>query len=347
MNDLLFLFVLAVLTFFSGLPAAFNVALITGTASKRPDAGKEQNEKGHGTALFKKGGGGSAPSPDPAIGQAALKQAQLGEEWLNFAREQFAEGNERQKKMDELTGRVTGEQLASMERQNKWALEDRDRYKNVFQPMEDKFIKEAEGWDSPERQEQMAAEAKADVLGNADAQRQAMVRQQAGMGVNPNSGRFQAAEREGNLNTALASAGAQNSARNQVISQGMALRADAINMGKGLPAQSAQAAGLGLGAGNAAVGNMAAGNQGFYQNAGLMGQGFQGAMGGYAGQANTLNSLYGNQLNAWAANRQAGSSGASGLMSGLGSLMGAALHCLRHSHLKNSKRIKSPYRAAP
>ena len=270
-------------------------------------------------------GGSSAPAPDKNIGIAALKQAETGEDWLKFAEQQFAVGNERQKAIDALTNKVTQAQLDTMNQSNTWAKEDRTRYKSVFQPLEDKFIQDANNWDSAARQEKMAGEARADVLGAAEAERQATNRQLAGMGVNPASGRFSGITRAQDTITALGAAGAANQARNTVRTQGMALRGDAINMGKGMASQAAGAAGLGLNAGNSATGNIGAANNQWRGNVGIMGQGYQGAMQGYAGQASTLNQLYGNQLQGWSAQQQQAGANSAGLMSGIGSMAGMGL----------------------
>lgn len=283
-------------------------------------------------------GGGKAPAPDPNIGIAALKQVELGEKWLSFAEEQFAVGNERQKAIDALTNQVTQAQLDTMSQSNTWAKEDRGRYKSVFQPMEDKFIDEANNWDSTARQDKMAAEARADVLGAADMQRQASGRQLAAMGISPISGRFAGVNRAGDTATALNAAGAQNQARNTVRQQGMALRADAINMGKGMASQAAGAAGIGLNAGNSATGNAANANNQWRANQGVMSQGYQGAMQGYAGQASTLNSLYGNQLSGWSAQQQQAGANAAGLMSGIGTAAGLGLMAFSSKEYKEDKQ---------
>lgn len=285
-----------------------------------------------------KGGKSKAPAPDPNIGKAALMQAQTGKDWLSFAKEQFAIGNERQQGIDALENQIREQQIATQDQANTWAREDRDRYTSVFRPMEDKFIDEANNWDSAARQEKMAAEARADVLGAADMQRQASNRQMAAMGINPNSGRFAGNQRAGETATALNAAGAQNQARNTVRQQGVAMRADALNMGRGLPSQAAGAAGLGLTAGNSAMGNALNANNSWRSNVGIMGQGFGGAMQGYAGQAGTLNSLYGNQLQGWAAQNQASSANSAGLMSGIGSIAGMAMSYFSSEELKTDKK---------
>ena len=101
---------------------------------------KEERPKWHDIAMFKKGGGGSAPAADPNIGKAALKNAQIGEDWLKFAKEQFEVSNERQVGQDKLANEVTQQQLDSSKQAQEWATADRDRYETVFRPMQDQFI---------------------------------------------------------------------------------------------------------------------------------------------------------------------------------------------------------------
>lgn len=268
------------------------------------------------------GGGGSAPKPDPMIGLAAMKSAQTGEEWLGVAKEQFGVANERQAKLDELTSQVTKTQLAGMENANAWASEDRNRYKTVFQPMEDKFINTAQNWASPEKQAEAAGEAKADVLGAAQTAQQARERQMTGMGVNPASGRFAGVAQAGDTATALASAGAQNTARTTLRNQAVALQSDAINMGKGLPSQATQALGLGTQTGNSIVGNNTNVNAQANSNVGVLQSGYNTAMTGYNQQANILQNQYNSQLDAWKAQQQASAANSQGLMSGIGSVAG-------------------------
>lgn len=270
-------------------------------------------------------GGGDAPSPDPQIGKAALMQAKTGEQWLDFAREQFTVGNARQEKVDALNNQVTAAQLQSMKDSNQRAGEQWDRYNTVFKPVEDRVVADAMSWDSPERQAQMAAEAKGDVMSAASAGRQQSQRQMASMGVDPRSGRFAAMDRGSNLSTALASAGAQNNARSQTRLQGAAMREGVSNMGRGATSTAAQQLGLGLQSGNSAMGNQLGAEGNFRANGQVMGQGFQGAMQGYQGQANTLSNLYGQQMQGWQTQQQQAGANAAGLMSGIGTAAGLAM----------------------
>lgn len=284
-----------------------------------------------------------APAPDPNIGIAASQQAKIAGEWLDFSKSAYADMSKRQEGIDALTKQVTDQQLNTQNQANSWAAEDRSRYKSIFQPMEDQYVQDAKDWDSADRQNKLGAEAKADVLGNAAQQRAASQRNMTAMGVDPSSGRFAGVNRSGEQSTALAAAGAQNTARNQVRQQGAAMRADALNMGKGLPSQAAASAGLGLTAGNSAL----SGNMGAAQMAGsntnIMNSGFGGASSGYGNQANILNQQYQGQLSAWATQQQAGASNTGAMMGGLGSMAGMGMSMMSSEEVKENK---TPVRGA-
>jgi Chaperone of endosialidase len=268
--------------------------------------------------FYGKGGGGSAPTPDPAIGQAAQANVALGEHWLEFAKQQFADGNKRQETTDALNTKVINQQLATQDQASTWAQQDRKRTLDVFQPIENQFVDTAKNFDTPEKQEEAAATAKADVLSSAGTQQQSNQRQMAAMGVSPDSGRYAGITRSQDTNTALASAGAQNNARQVIRDKGLALKGDAVNMGKGLASSTAAAYGIGTNAGNSAVQNNQQGNNNFYQNGQVMQQGFSGAIGANNSAGSMLNSLYGNQLNAWSTQQQANATSSAGI----GSLVG-------------------------
>lgn len=269
------------------------------------DEVESKSEEYFGPVAMCKGGGGDPPPPDPNIGNAAVKNAQLGQDWLTFAKQQFDVGNTRQAAMDALTTKVTDQQLSTQAQQAQQATDAINRYKTVFQPVQDQFVNTAQNYDSAQNQSDMAAQAKADVMANGNAQKQSTIRQMASMGINPNSGRFQAITQGGDTTTALAAAGAQNNTRQAVRDKALALKADAVNMGNGVQAGGATAASLGLNAGNAVVGNQGAANANFYANTGIMDKGYGGAMQGYSNQGNILNTQYGNQLNAWGQQQQA------------------------------------------
>lgn len=288
------------------------------------------------------GGGQKTPQADPNIGYAALMNAQLGGEWLSIAREQFGVANARQAKLDALNEKVTNQQLTSMENANKWAAEDRERYKTVFQPLQDQYIQTAKNWDSAEHQAEVASEAKADVMNGAAQANQTLLRQQSAMGINPASGRFAGTARAAATATGLASAGAQNNARTTVRNQAIAMRADAANMGQGLPSQAVQSLGLGANIGNSVVANGVNVNQAWNMGNQILQSGYQTAMQGYLNQGNLLNNLYANQIDAYKAQSSANSGGGifGQLMGGIGSIAGLFMSD------EDAKTDKTPVRGA-
>ena len=289
---------------------------------QKPD--KKERKPWEDYLMFKKGSA-SAPTADPAIGQAALKEAKLGEDWLSFAKDQYAVSNERQKVTDALSSQVAQQQLDSSKQASQWATDDRDRWTNTYKPVEDAYINEASNYGSQENQDKQASEAKATVLSNVSAQNQANNRAMASMGVNPNSGRFQATNNSSAINTALSAANAENTTRQNVRDKGLAMKADVANMGKGLASQAANNSSLGVSAGSSSLGSNLAANSSWNAGNQIMAQGYQGAMSGYGNQASILNNQYSNQLSAWSAQQQAESAGSAGLMSGLGSMAGMGM----------------------
>lgn len=283
-------------------------------------------------------GGKSSASPkaDPAIGQAALKQAQLGEDWLSFAKTQYESENTRAEELSALTKEVAADQLTASRTAQQWAAEDRERSKSVFQPLQDDLIATANSWDSKERQDMVASEARADVINSSRVQAQSRARSMAAMGVNPASGRYAGVERSADTATALAAAGAENNARSTARKEAIALKGDAVNMGNGLASSAGASLGLGVSAGGAAVGTTAAGNAGFTQSLGVLQSGYNTAMQGYGNQASILNSLYSNQLAGWQAQQQS----TSGLLSGVGSIVGAAAMFSSKDYKTDKKPVK-------
>lgn len=309
----------------------------------------------------------ASPEPDPQIGQAALLQAQTGQDWLSFAKDAFAITQERQVELDALTKRVTDQQLAVSEEQLDFARQERRRYEQVFRPIEDDFIRQSDAaiagsaeLEERNRQyrdeidemrsdgyrERDAAMAAADV-GKASADQRAMLeREMTSLGVSPASGRFMGIQRAAHNAEALGRAGAKNQARLQHDNRKVALnqaaveldnramglegrklglKGNQVNMGRGLPAQAAGSAQLGLSAGAGAVGLNQANNAQVMQAGNIMNSGFQGQMAGYAGQANTLQNQWNTEVDIWRTQQQTAAQSAAGIGSALGGLFGLFL----------------------
>lgn len=266
--------------------------------------------------------GGSAPAPDPNIGVAAVKQAETGQQWLDFAKDAYGTSLERQAKLDDLTSQVTKQQLGLATDQANWARSDRARYENTFQPIENDYIAKATNYGSEAQQAEAAAQATGDVQAAAAAQRAITARQQASLGVSPVSGRFAGVQAAQDNATALAAAGAANTARQAVRDKGLALTADAVNLGRGLPSQAGAAAGSAVASGAQALSGNQATNVQALQAPGIVSQGYQGQMAGYAGQASTLNQQYNTQMSGWQTEQQVAAQNAAGIGQAIGGIFG-------------------------
>jgi len=262
-----------------------------------------------------------APKPDPLIGQAAMSNAELAKEQTAVAREQLAWEKERANRQDPLFEKIVNQQIATGDENAARATEQWETYQSLFRPVEERMVSDAMNFDSPERQERMAAEAGADVTRSYGAAAEQNARTLGAMGVNPNSGRFAGLANENALAQARDTAGAMNRARRDTELQGMALRSGAAQFGRNMPSTGLAADSLALNAGNSAVGNLAANSQVRNANQAAAAQWFGGAGQANNSAGNLMNNLYGNQLQGYQA--QAGIMG--GAMEGIGALGGAAI----------------------
>jgi hypothetical protein len=160
---------------------------------------------------------------------------------------------------------VADKQIEAMNQNMGFAQTDRDRYEKTFIPLQDAAIAEAQGYDTPARREQAASQALADNQTQIEAQRQSTAAQLASMGVDPSQVMSTSLANQMGVAGAATGAMSANNSRLQVENTGRQLRASAIDMGNGLPAQSqsgynvANAAGQGASnAANGAVGNYGA-----------------------------------------------------------------------------------------
>ncbi len=242
-------------------------------------------------------------------------------------------------------------QIDAMRQQMGYAAEDRQRYETVFRPLQDQYIAEAQAYDTPARREAEAARQMADVQRASEAQRANADARLRSMGVDPSQVRSTSMANQMGVATAANQALTGNMARQQVEDRGRSMREAAINLGNGLPAQSAMNFGGATASGNSAVGAGMAG-----QNAvlnGLNGSANLGAMGlsyrqnalaqagqltgtptawagiggnsmGMAGNfynnaGNTINQGYQNQMAQWNAGQQQAQQNFSNIM-GIGSM---------------------------
>lgn len=236
------------------------------------------------------------PDPDPLIGQAAKDNAEVAKRSLALGESQLAWARERATKQDPMIEKVVNQQISTTATNNARADEQWNIYKNTFQPVEQRMVKDAMEFDSPERKERMAAEAGADVARSYDAAADSNLRTLGSMGINPNSGRFLNMSNETALSRAKDTAGAMNKARRDTEMTGIALRTGAAQFGRNMPSTGIAADSAALNAGNSAVGNIGAGNQMNNANQLAAQQWFGGATNANASAANIGLGLYQGQL---------------------------------------------------
>lgn len=241
----------------------------------------------------------SPDAPDmSAYAAASERAAELGyktsQEQLAWAREMWGE-------QQALLEKVLGPQLDIMKQQYENGMKDRARYEQLYQPLEENLVAEFQSFDTPERRAQRAGQAQAQVRMAQEAQRNNALSRLESFGIDPSQTRSAALDRGVRAQEAAQVAAAGNVERQNVENTGRALRAEAINIGRGYPSQVAGSYGQTLQAGNSAMGNM---NSTVGVGANTMGTGLQWGAQGLAGTgqaANITSQGYQNKLAGWQA----------------------------------------------
>ena len=251
--------------------------------------------------------GGKSKAPPPPdyspVAQSSLEasklQQQTSREQLDWAKEQYRDQAPRTSAyMDSMT-RATDAQTIN-------AAKDRQRYENIYQPTEDKFVRQANQWDSADRSNQQAGAAMADTASAFEASRKASTSTLESFGVDPSQTRYSALDLGTRISGAAAMASTATSSRLNTTGAGLSLQGEAINIGKGYPGQvsqsyagATQAGGAGISAGlntSSTYGNLMGTS---VQYAGLATQNRQGAMGAMKAGGDAANAAAGiNNANA-------------------------------------------------
>lgn len=173
---------------------------------------------------------------------------------------------------------VAAEETGMAEGQLKIGQDMYSRYQQLYQPVQDQYLKELT---TPVDASVQAGLAAGDVQTAAAQNQAALQRQEQSYGMNPNSGRAQALSKEGELQTSAAAAGAATSARRWAQNTNLQRMGAANNLGDNVfnQAESTNSAALsGLSGAGAIYGQQA---QTYAQAAGAAG----GAEGNFLGQA--------------------------------------------------------------
>jgi hypothetical protein len=259
----------------------------------------------------------STPKP-PDLTPYANALEQQGEWAFLTSQEQLKWAREQDTNNRALLQQVLGPQLEAQANQAEWAKKDRARYEGVYQPLEDNLIKDFQEYGSEERLGRNRGRAMADVASSFDAQRRNALQRLESFGVDPSQTRNAALDVAMRTQQGAAMAAAATNSTRIDEDKARALRADAINIGRGMPSQVAQSYGQSVAAGSQAMGGA---NSTFGTSAGAMGNPTSwGGMGmqGMQGAGGMMTQGFNNQMTAYNAQQAANAS----MMSGIGSAVG-------------------------
>lgn len=255
-----------------------------------------------------------APDYGP-MAEGSVETARIAQE---TAREQLAWAKEQDTANRSLLQNVLSSQQAVQDETLQNAREDRARYEQIYQPLEDNLTQEFQNYDSPERMQAERGRAMADVNTQFDAARRNALQRLESYGVDPSQTRNAALDINTRTQQAAAQAGAASAATRATEQTGRALRAEALNIGKGYPSNVAGSYGQSLQAGNSMVGNA-------NQTTGTSSSAMQGANSylntannSFGTAANTTSQGYNAQMQQYNANQAA----TTGMLSAVGGIAG-------------------------
>ena len=262
---------------------------------------------------------GSKAPKAPDLGPLAAGSEESARIAQDTALEQLAWAKEQDAANRALLQQVLGSQEAIQKETGDIAREDRARYKEMFQPLEENLIQEFQNYGSPEQMALNRGRAIANVNQTFDAQRRNALQRLESYGVDPSQTRNAALDMGVRTQQAAAQAGAANASNRADEQIGRALRAEAINIGKGMPSNVAASYGQSLNAGNSMMGNA-------NQTTATSGNAMQGAnsylgtsIGGFGQAGNTMMQGFGGQMQSHAANQ----AGQNALLGGVGMAAGS------------------------
>lgn len=213
----------------------------------RGPSGRIMPQGGKGTKI-------EAPKPDPNIGLAQKQTSDLSAQYMDLWKSDIWPGMKQQAAaQQDLSDKQVGLSMEMQKRQMEIAEEQYQRYKTVFQPLQDDIVKQAWEYDTAGNQERLASSALGDVNTQFENQRQQSRMQGRAYGIDPTSGRYQGAENANSVMQAGTAAAASTRARDAAVQLGWAKKMDAIGLGSGIFSNQATSTGLALNAGSSAI----------------------------------------------------------------------------------------------
>ncbi len=243
---------------------------------------------------------GSDPaSPDPLIGQAALKNSETAAQALSWYQDIYTNDiAPRQEKLDKLNGKVTRGLLTDMEANREFAAEMRDEWRDTYRPVERQAAEDAMGYDSQDRIQRGMGMASANVKQAFSGARSSAVQELAKYGLSPNSGAFAATMRRLSTAQALGDAAARTNFAVGATDKAIALRAGVADRGRGLQAGAVAASGASTAAGTGATGSSVGVTGAANAGINVAGQGFTTSIAGNNSAGQIMNNQYSTQVQA-------------------------------------------------
>jgi hypothetical protein len=254
---------------------------------------------------------------DASLSAADLER-QTALDTLDYYRGRDAQMAGLQAEANAIAGRVANSQVALMDQQREQSSEYFNRLKETFWPLEDGLVADAEAYDTPERREEAAGTAMADIDTQMGIATQDKYRTLTSMGVDPSSAKFARSANQDTISLAAAKASAGNSARSAIEDTGWARRYEAAALGKGLASNSTAASSASSQAGSAATSAAYAPVSAAAAQTSAMGSAMAGYGSALTSSADRIANVYNNQASAWG-------QAASGFSSTAGSMFGMAM----------------------
>ncbi len=289
-----------------------------------------------------KGGGGSAPAPDPNIGLAQQEMAQISREYLeSWKTEVWPKMKEQAEKQDIRADEQFALDKELQQMQISSAKKTMAEFEKFGTPMRESIYKAAEEYDTAANRERIASEALGDVKSAFGIKAADERRRMQSYGIDPTSGRAAATENINSIMEAAVGSAAANRARTAAEQLGWAKKMDAIALSQGQFGNQATSTSLALNAGNQALqsGQVPMANYGAMGSS--MSQANTGALQGW-NQVGTLGvQKYNADVNAYEARQKADATSSAGFGSMVGSLAatGAKLY-LGGSDIRTKENIE-------
>lgn len=268
------------------------------------------------------GGGGSAPAPDPLVGQAALENAKLSKEALAWYKDVYTNDLlPMQREQNAMNRQLVDRYLANMDQQQQFAQEQKAYYEKTFKPIEEKMAKDAMEYDSEGNIQRRSGIAAANVAQQFSNAQQETARNLSRYGLNPNSSAFAQTNERLMRESALGRAGAATGAAFDTMDRGIALRAGAANFGRNMPNTASNfysnANQSGANATNASATNM----NSAIQAGNFAGQGYNTAIQGNQSAGNLMLGEFQGRMQGYQADQQARGA----MWQGIGTAAGLAI----------------------